>query len=69
MDTIDFFQAIDARQLLSHFAGMRDHQQGYLFFVARAANQVDHTLLIRGIDVGGRFVGEQQARFICQRTC
>ena len=45
------------------------HQQGYLFLTSSFSDQVDDLLLIFRVDVGSRFIGQQEHWRIGQRSC
>ena len=63
---VDFFQPIDALELPGDFQRVRDHDQRDVFFAARLADQIDDLLLIARVDVGGRLIGQEQARPVGQ---
>ena len=65
--TIDLFEPFDPFKLTRDFVAVCDQQDCYQFVSAHLFDQVDDTLLIRGVDVGGWLVSEQQSRFVCQR--
>ena len=56
---VDLLQTIDPIKLLSYLDTMRDHQQCGSFLSTSVPDEIDHVLLIRGIDIRGRFISQQ----------
>ena len=60
------FQVFNALKLLRHFRCVCHQHERHVFFAASLANQIDHLLLMPGIDIRRRFIGQKQFRFVGQ---
>ena len=64
---IEIFQAFDAIELSGHVGRVRDQDQRHVLFATRFPQQIEHLLLMAGIDVGRRLVSQQELGLIGQR--
>ena len=58
--TVEVFQPDAARKLPGHVGGVCHNQQRHPLLRAGVPQEVDHLLLVSGIDAGRRFVGEHR---------
>jgi hypothetical protein len=67
-DLIEVFQVFDPFELVGDFVSVGDQEHGDVLVAAHAAQQVDHLLLMGGIDIRRGFISQQQRRPIHERT-
>ena len=60
------FQVFNALKLLRHLRRVRYQHERHIFLAARVADQIDHLLLMPGVDICRRFIGQEQFRFVGQ---
>lgn len=67
-NAINVFQVLDAIELSGDLGSVGHQNQGDIFFAARVLDQIDDLLLMPRIDIGRRFVCQQEFWAICQRA-
>jgi hypothetical protein len=65
---IEVFQAVANRKLAGNFRGVRHDQQGDALVATGRLEEINHLLLMRGVDAGSRLIGQEHSGAVGKRS-